>query len=393
MTVITTNKDLKEYCQSLANAPFITVDTEFLRERSYYAKLCLMQISGPDKNAVAIDVLSQDEELDLTPIWDLMNNPEILKIFHAARQDLEIIYQMSGKVPAPLYDTQIAAMVCGYGEQAGYKSLVTNICKVKLDKSSQFTDWSHRPLSKKQLNYALGDVTYLIDIFHHLEEQLISKDRHHWVEEEVNALTNPKLYEVDPFETYKRLKIRSPKPRDLGVLRELAAWRETEAQRKDVPKSRILKDETLVDLAYQRPTNEKDLARIRGISADMAKGKIGKILIEQIQKGIDIPDEQCPQPEIKKPLPPKYAPSLEMLKMLLRIQSSNHDVAAKLIASSSEIEDFVKDPDNKALPINIGWRHEIFGKIAHDLLDGKIAISLKKGKINLQNISGKPTPS
>ncbi len=384
MTLITTNAALKEFCQSLSSVPFITVDTEFLRERTYYAKLCLIQISGPDKNAVAVDVLSDEEEIDLSPVWELMNNPQILKVFHAARQDLEIIYNLSGKIPAPLYDTQIAAMVCGYGEQAGYESLVTDICKIKVDKSSQFTDWSHRPLSKKQLTYALNDVIHLVDIYLHLEDRLERKNRHHWVKEEVQALINPALYEIDPMETYKRLKIRSPKARDLAVLREICAWRELEAQRKDVPRSRILKDETLIDLAYQKPTSEQELTRIRGISADMAKGKLGKLILDVITKGLAIKDQDCPQPDIKSPFPPKLAASLEMLKMLLRIQSADHDVAAKLITNSDDLEEFVKDPQNMGSPINHGWRHEIFGATAHDMLDGKIALSLKKGKIHQQ---------
>jgi ribonuclease D len=380
MTFITTNAELQAFCQSLANVPFITVDTEFLREKTYYAKLCLIQISGPDKNAVAIDVLSSEEEIDLTPVWDLMNNDKILKVFHAARQDLEIIYTLSGKIPTPLYDTQIAAMVCGYGEQAGYEALVADICKIRVDKSSQFTDWSHRPLSQKQLAYALDDVIHLVDIYLHLEEHLIQKNRHQWVSEEVSALTSPSLYEVDPYETWHRLKIRSPKPRDLAVLRELAAWREQEAIRKDVPRSRILKDETLIDLAYQRPTNEKDLTRIRGISADMAKGKFGKMVMDVITKGLAIPDSHCPAPDIKKPLPAKFAPVLEILKMLLRIQSSENDVAAKLIASSNDLESYLQDPAAENL-ITQGWRYEIFGQYAKQMMNGELAITIDKNKI------------
>ncbi|MDD3021101.1 MAG: ribonuclease D [Alphaproteobacteria bacterium] len=384
MTLITTNAALKEFCQSLSSVPFITVDTEFLRERTYYAKLCLIQISGPDKNAVAVDVLSTEEDIDLTPVWDLMNNPEILKVFHAARQDLEIIYNLSGKIPAPLYDSQIAAMVCGYGDQAGYESLVADICKIKVDKSSQFTDWSQRPLSKKQLTYALNDVIHLVDIYLDLEARLKQKNRHHWVNEEVRALINPALYEIDPMETYKRLKIRSPKARDLAVLREICAWRELEAQRKDVPRSRVLKDETLIDLAYQKPTNEQEISRIRGISADMAKGRLGKLILDVIAKGLTIEDQDCPQPDNKSPFPPRLSASLEMLKMLLRIQSADHDVAAKLIANSDDLEEFVKAPQNMDSPINHGWRHVIFRKTAHEMLDGKITLSLKKGKIHQQ---------
>lgn len=380
MTLITTNSELQSFCNSLSNAPFITVDTEFLREKTYYAKLCLIQISGPDKDARAIDVLSDEEELDLTPVWELMNNKKILKVFHAARQDLEIIYNLSGKIPTPLYDTQIAAMVCGYGEQAGYEALVTSICKIKVDKSSQFTDWSHRPLSKKQLNYALADVTHLVDIYEHLEDQLTSKNRQNWVAEEVEALTDINLYKIDPNETWRRLKIRSAKPKDLAVLKELSAWRETEAQKRDVPRARILKDETLLDLAFQKPLTETDLARIRGISADMARGKFGKLILEVVNRGVSIPEKDYPELEAKKPLPPKLAPALEMLKMLLKIKSAENDVAAKLIASSSDLEDYVQSPDDEHLLRN-GWRFEIFGKDAAKMLDGKLGLTIHKSKI------------
>ncbi|MDY0028969.1 MAG: ribonuclease D [Pseudobdellovibrionaceae bacterium] len=380
MTLITNNSELQSFCKSLSTAPFITVDTEFLREKTYYAKLCLIQISGPDKDARAIDVLSDEEEIDLTPVWDLMNNQKILKVFHAARQDLEIIYTLSGKIPTPLYDTQIAAMVCGYGEQAGYEALVTSICKVKVDKSSQFTDWSHRPLSKKQLNYALADVTHLVDIYEHLEDQLTSKNRQNWVAEEVEALTDINLYKIDPNETWRRLKIRSAKPKDLAVMKELSAWRETEAQKRDVPRSRILKDETLLDLSFQKPLTDTELARIRGISADMARGKFGKLILEVVNRSVDIPEEECPTLEAKKPLPPKLAPALEMLKMLLKIKSAENDVAAKLIASSSDLEDYVQDPDGAHLLCN-GWRFEIFGKDAAKMLAGKLGLTIHKNKI------------
>ena len=381
MTLITTNAALISLCQKLSAAPFITVDTEFMREKTYYAKLCLIQISGPDKDAAAIDVLAGDEELDLTPLWALFDDKNIMKVFHAARQDLEIVYQLSGRLPAPLFDTQIAAMVCGYGDQVGYETLVTDICKTKVDKSSQFTDWTHRPLSSKQLNYALGDVIHLVDIYESLSARLTSKNRAHWVLEETENLLSPALYEFPPREAWRRLKLRSPKPRDLAVLRELAAWREEEAQRKDIPRGRILKDETLLDITYQKPQSESDVGRIRGVSTDMAKGKFGKAILEAVKKGIAIPDTDCPQVAAKSPLPQRLVPVLEMLKMLLRIQSAEHDVAARLVASSEDMEDFVTHPDDKSLALNHGWRSEIFGLEAHALLKGQIALSLDHGKI------------
>ncbi|MEK7802497.1 MAG: ribonuclease D, partial [Pseudomonadota bacterium] len=322
MTIITTNAALKDLCTRLSTCPFVTVDTEFVREKTYYAILCLIQIAGPDQEAFAIDVIAKDEDLDLTPLWELMANQNILKVFHAARQDLEIIYQLSGSLPSPLYDTQIAAMVCGYGDQIGYEALVTDICKEKVDKSSQFTDWAHRPLSPKQISYALGDVIHLVDVYHHLNKKIAEKNRSHWVSEEMLGLLDKKLYDAPPRESWRRLKLRAPKARDIAVLRELAAWREEEAQRKDVPRGRILKDETILDLTYQKPENEADLARIRGISTDMAKGKTGKNILEVIKIGMKIPEADCPKADVKVPLAPRLVPAVEMLKMLLRLQSA-----------------------------------------------------------------------
>lgn len=381
MTLITTNAALKAFCDTLKDCPYITVDTEFMRERTYYAKLCLIQMSGPDREAVGIDVLAGEEELDLSPIWELFANQNIMKVFHAARQDLEIVYQLSGTLPAPLFDTQIAAMVCGYGDQVGYEALVNDICKAKADKSSQFTDWSHRPLSQKQVTYALNDVIFLKDIYQSLKDRLDKKGRGDWVLEETNNLLDPNLYQFPPRDSWQRLKLRSPKARDLAVLRELAQWREEEAQKKDVPRGRILKDETLLDLTYQKPRNEADLARIRGVSADMAKGKFGKLILDAMERGMAVPDSECPVVAAKEPLPQRMTPVLEMLKMLLRIQSAEHDVAARLIADTETLENYVRDPQSTPSLIN-GWRAEIFGKEAELMMKGQVALSLNNGKIN-----------
>lgn len=380
MTLITTNDALKAYCATLTDCPYITVDTEFMRERTYYAKLCLLQISGPDKEAVGVDVLAGDEELDLTPVWNLFANKNIVKVFHAARQDLEIIYQLSGTLPAPLFDTQIAAMVCGYGDQVGYEALVNDICKAKADKSSQFTDWTHRPLSQKQITYALNDVIFLKDIYENLKNRLDKKGRSDWVLEETQNLLDPTLYQFPPRDAWQRLKLRSPKPRDLAVLRELAQWREEESQKKDVPRGRILKDETLLDLTYQKPRTESDLARIRGVSADMSKGKFGKLILDAMERGLAVPDADCPIVIARDPLPQRLSPILEMLKMLLRIQASEHDVAGRLITDSETLENFVKDPSSSPTLIQ-GWRYDVFGKFAKEMMDGKIGLSIENGKI------------
>jgi len=386
MTLITTNAALKAFCATLTDCPYITVDTEFMRERTYYAKLCLLQISGPDREAVGVDVLADEEELDLSPVWELFANKAIVKVFHAARQDLEIIYQLSGTLPAPLFDTQIAAMVCGYGDQVGYEALVNDICKVKADKSSQFTDWTHRPLSQRQVIYALNDVIFLKDIYESLKNRLDKKGRGDWVLEETQNLLDPTLYQFPPENSWQRLKLRSPKPRDLAVLRELAGWREEEAQKKDVPRGRILKDETLLDLTYQKPRTEAELSRIRGVSADMAKGKFGKLILDAMERGLVVPDSLCPAVTGKEPLPQKLTPVLEMLKMLLRIQASDNDVAGRLIADSETLENYVRDPES-AKELTHGWRYDVFGKFAEEMMDGKIGLSIENGKIKRLKLS------
>lgn len=384
MSLITTNAALKSFCETLKDVPFITVDTEFLRDRTYYARLCVIQVSGPDKKAAAIDVLSSEEEIDLAPLWALLADEKILKVFHAARQDLEIILQLSGKMVHPLFDTQVAAMVCGYGEQVGYEALVADITREKMDKSSQFTDWARRPLTQKQIIYALNDVIHLVDVYLHLTKRLEKEGRIEWVKEEMEVLTSPSTYEMNPETAWERLKLRSAKPRDLAVLKELSAWREQEAQRKDVPRSRILRDETLMDLGFQRPQSADELLRIRGISGDMANGRIGKVLIDVIAKGLAIPDDACPRLPQRTTISPRLAQVVEMLKMLLRIQSSEYHVAAKLIATSDDLEAFAENPQDG--PLSHGWRHQVFGQAAQDMTSGKLALTMEKGKIKLLNI-------
>ena len=382
MTLINTNSELKSFCATLKGQPFITVDTEFLRDKTYYSKLCLIQLSGPDKKAVAVDVLSSVEEIDLTPVWELMADEKILKVFHAARQDLEIILQMSGKMVIPLFDTQVAAMVLGHGEQIGYDSLVAEVLGTRPDKSSQFTDWSHRPLSPRQLTYALNDVVFLVDIYRDLSQKLEKTGRSHWVMEEMNFLTDPKTYEMIPEEAWKRLKIRSAKPRDLGVIKELAKWREEEAQRKNVPRARILRDETLLDLGFQQPQKIEDLIRIRGFTADMARGKFGTALMAVIGNGLALADSSLPKMEVKTVLPQKLTPVVEMLKMLLRIQASENGVAIKLIASTDDLEAFAMNPQGD-VSFNQGWRYDVFGKSAHSLVEGKLSLTIKNNAIKL----------
>lgn len=382
MALISTNSDLRAYCETLRAVPYITVDTEFIREKTFYAKLCLIQICGPDKNPVGIDVLAQEEgSLDLSPLWALMHDPQILKVFHAARQDVEIILQWSGKVPSPLFDTQIAAMVCGYADQVGYEALVSGIVKASVDKSSQFTDWSRRPLSEKQLSYALGDVVYLVDIYESLCKRLEKKGRVDWIKEEMDGLLNPAAYDVKPEEAWKRFKLRSSKPRDLAVLREVAAWREREAQSKNVPRNRILREETLLDLVYQQPQSEADLARIRGLSAEIVKGRTGRALLDVLAKGLACPISECPHLEPKSVLPQRLVPAVEILKMLLKIEAAEQEIVPRLIASGDDLEALVMTGDLVHSPLGTGWRYDVFGASAKAMLEGKLAMTLNGSKI------------
>ncbi len=361
----------------------MTVDTEFLREKTYYPKLCLIQIGDPDKNAVAIDPLVED--LDLSGVFKLLRNPETLKVFHAARQDLEIFYNLMGEVPAPLFDTQIAAMVCGYGDSVGYENLVRNLTGNELDKSVQFTDWSNRPLSQKQLDYALGDVTHLVDVYDKLADQLEERGRTNWVYEEEETLLDPETYKNTPEKAWERIKIKTPKPKTLAVLRALAAWREETAQKRDIPKSWVMRDDTLVDMAAQAPTDVKQLKKIRNMSVDMAEGKIGKTLLPIIKDALDSDPASWPEKERKKPLPPSTAATMDVLKMLLKIECLQHGVAAKLVANIDDLEAIARSdkPDTKAVH---GWRYEVFGKDALALKAGKLAIGLKNGKITKYSV-------
>ena len=376
--LITDQKALEGFCASLKSETFITVDTEFLREKTYYPKLCLIQIGAADGRAAAIDPLSDD--IDLAPVYDLLFDEKILKIFHAARQDLEIFFNQTGKVVHPFFDTQIAAMVCGYGDSIGYENLVRNITGGQIDKSSQYTNWSNRPLSDKQVNYALGDVTHLVKVYEHLAEQLEKRGRTSWAFEEEAVLEDPATYDVDLNEMWRKIKVKSPKPQTLAVLRELAAWREARAQRKDLPKNWVMKDDTLADMAAQAPRDAKALKKIRNMSKDLAEGHIGKQLLEVIDSALKSDKESWPEVKRKKPPSARTIAIVEILKLLLKIQSSEHEVASKLIASSSDLEAIAKD-DGADVPALRGWRREIFGAEALAMKHGKVSIGLKDDKI------------
>ena len=384
MSIITSSEELKDFCQDLTDAPFVTVDTEFLRERTYYPKLCLIQISAPNIEAIAIDPIAAPN-IDLSPLEAIFKNQNILKVMHAGRQDMEIFHKLFGYLPTPYFDTQIAAMVCGYGEQVGYEALVRSVMDIDVDKSKQYTDWSLRPLSQAQINYALNDVIYLKDVYIHLDKELKKTGREKWVVEEMAALLDIELYDPPLQDLWRRIRIKTNKPHKLAVLQDLAIWREEFARKKDLPRSHIMKDETIAEIALQSPTNVKSLARIRGVSDRFAEGDKGSILIKIVQKAIEKDIKDCPQKDIKEPVPQHLMPTLEMLKMLLRIQASEHNVAAKLIAKSEDLETLAIGKD-QSLAVLKGWRHEIFGQKALALKDGKIAFSLKKGQIHISEI-------
>jgi ribonuclease D len=379
MPLITDQKRLDEFCASLQACPFITIDTEFLREKTYYPKLCLVQVSDPSGQiAAAIDPLVGD--LNLAPLYALLFDKNILKVIHAGRQDLEIFYNLTGQVVDPIFDTQIAAMVCGYGDSVGYEALVRNIANIQIDKSSQFTDWSRRPLSERQVEYAMGDVTHLIKVYKHLADELEKRNRISWVFEEEKILADPKTYYNDPREAYQRIKVKTPKPKTLAVLREIAAWREQQAQDRDIPKGWILRDETLADMAAQMPRNISQLQKIRGVSEDMSKGSLGQHLLDAITRAVESDPKDWPQIEKRKPISPTVAATVDILRMLMKVQCSEEGVATKLLASSEDLEALAMD-DNADVPAMKGWRYEIFGKEALALKHGHLAIGLKDSKI------------
>jgi ribonuclease D len=371
MKLITTTDDLAAFCKSLAATEFIAVDTEFMRERTYWPKLCLAQVAGPD-DAAAIDALA--EGIDLGPLDELMANAKVLKVFHAARQDLEIFYLRMNKVPQPLFDTQIAAMVCGHGEAASYESLATKLAKAKIDKSSRFTDWSRRPLSERQISYALSDVTHLRVVYEKLRRQLEKSGRLSWITEEVAVLNDPATYRADPEQAWRRLKPRGASPRLLGTLKEVAAWRERTAQRIDIPRQRLLRDEQLLEIASHSPKTTEDLAMTRGLGRGFAEGWQGRELMEAIERARTVPEAELPTRD--KPPEQLRAPSavVDLLRTLLRLKAEQAGVAGRLVASADELDRLAAGKrDIAALR---GWRREVFGSDAVDLIEGRLALSL-----------------
>lgn len=376
MNLIATTADLADACARLARHPFVTVDTEFLRETTYYPKLCLIQLASPDE-AVLVDPLAPD--LDLAPFFDLMIDEAVVKVFHAARQDLEIVWMLGRVLPTPLFDTQVAAMVCGYGDSVGYEQLANDLAKARIDKSSRFTDWSRRPLNEAQLVYAEADVTHLRDIYLALKADLESTGRESWVAEEMAVLNSPGTYEVKPENAWQRLKGRIRKPKELAALIELAAWREREAQHRDVPRQRVLKDDALMDIVQRAPRSVEALAELRSVPNGFERSRSGGEVLAAIERGLALDPKTLPRLERERGRGGNGA-VLDLLKVLLKAVAEAERVAPKIIASSDDLEAIASD-DAADVPALQGWRRAIFGDKALSLKSGELGLRVVRGRV------------
>ena len=376
MHIITTTAALADFCARAMTAPYVTVDTEFLRERTYYAKLCLLQMALPgtdDDTAVIVDPLA--DGIDLTPVYDLFQHPGTVKVFHAARQDLEIFCVERGIIPAPLFDTQVAAMVCGFGEQAGYETLVRKIAKAEVDKSSRFTDWSRRPLSDAQLVYALADVTHLRVVYESLSARLKKTGRGAWVAEEMAILNDPATYRTDPATAWEKVKTRTASPKFLGIVRELARFREEYAIARDVPRSRVFKDDALVEVAGLKPLNEADLQKARLLLREGRKADVMEGILAAVKRALALRPEDLPRPDPRAQEVQVNPALADLLRVLLKARSEAQDVAPRLIASAADLDALAAG--DRDVPALTGWRYEAFGEEAMLLCDGKVALTAK----------------
>jgi ribonuclease D len=376
MDLITTTAELTALCDRLAKHRVITVDTEFLRETTYYPLLCVVQMASADEAAV-IDALA--EGIDLKPFFELMADEKVLKVFHAARQDIEIVWHRAGIVPHPIFDTQVAAMALGYGDSIAYDQLVEHVTGHRPDKTHRFTDWSRRPLTAEQMHYALADVTHLRDVFAALDADLKKRGRSDWVSEEMEVLTSPRTYDFHPERAWERLKTRVRKPKELAVLIEVAAWREQEAQSRDVPRGRVLKDDVVGDIATHAPTSLDKLANLRSLPKGFDRSKWGSDIVAAVQRGLA--RDLAMLPKIEKPRGNSNGAAIvELLKVLLRMTSERHAVASKVIATVDDLEQIAAD-DNADVGALHGWRRELFGEAALALKQGRLALAIEKGKV------------
>jgi ribonuclease D len=379
MRLISTTPELSEACTALARHDYVTVDTEFMRETTFWPKLCLIQMAGPGE-ALIVDPLA--EGIDLAPFYALMANERVVKVFHAARQDVEIVHVQAGIIPHPIFDTQVAAMVCGFGDSISYVNLVKRITGKDLDKTSRFTDWARRPLSQKQLQYALGDVTYLCDIYEHLKADLAKTGRAHWLGEEMATLTDPKTYVTHPEEAWKRLKLKVRNRKGLAVLMELAAWRERQAQAQNVPRNRVLRDEALYDVANHAPTDVSKLSELRTLSEGFSRSARAREIVDVVKLGLARDPSSVPPLHSGTPNQGDAGATIDLLRVLLKAAAQRHGVAPRLIADSDDLERIAleNEPD---VPAMSGWRRELFGENALRLKRGELALMMSDGEVTV----------
>jgi ribonuclease D len=386
--VITSSDALAELCTRMATADAVAVDFEFMRESTYYAKLCLVQLATDDEAAI-VDPLAKG--LDMAPLWQLLTEAEVLKVFHAGGQDIEIIYNCTGRTPHPVFDTQVAAMALGYGEQVGYQNLMERVVKAKIDKGARFTDWARRPLDQRQIDYAVGDVTHLIRAFPKLIEKLRKRDRGDWLDDEMARLADPATYAINPDEAWSWMRLPSRNLEVLGRLKALAAWREIEAQRQDLPRQRVIKDETLCDLAGHPPKTQSDLARARGLSERWGSNDIGNRLMTALSKAEPLDKDLLPDRDETVHLNKQSRLAADLLKLLLKIRCEEQDVAAKLVCRSEELERLAGG-QRDGLGLLSGWRRELFGEEALAVVEGRVAFRIVDGQLKISAVVEEPAP-
>ncbi len=376
--MIETTAALADACKELAKSEFVTIDTEFLRETTFWPQLCLVQMASPTLE-VLVDPMAKG--IDLTPLFELMADPNVVKVFHAARQDIEIIYHLGGLIPHPIFDTQVAAMVCGFGDSISYDQLVQKTKNVQIDKSSRFTDWSRRPLSEKQLDYALADVTHLRDVYMALKSQLEREGRSSWLKEEMDILEARETYDMHPDDAWLRLKSRLRKPTELAILKFVAAWREREARSRNVPRSRVLKDDAIFEIAQQQPKDAEALSRLRTVPKGWERSTSGTAIIETVNAALALPKADMPQAPRHSHSPEGSGAAVELLKVLLKLSADKHGVAAKVIANSEDLDKIASEGEKAEVQALSGWRRELFGEPALKLIRGEVALRFAGKKV------------
>ncbi|WP_099866456.1 ribonuclease D [Pararhizobium haloflavum] len=381
--MITSTAALRAACEDFARSDFLTIDTEFLRETTFWPELCLIQMATPDR-AVIVDPLA--EGIDLAPFFALMGDASVTKVFHAARQDIEIIFHLGNLIPHPIFDTQVAAMVCGFGDSVSYDQLVNRITGNQIDKTSRFTDWSRRPLSEKQLEYALADVTHLRDVYRHLQAELEREGRTHWLKEEMDVLESQETYDLHPDDAWKRLRMRVKKPRELAIMQSVAAWREREARGRNVPRGRVLKDDAIYEIAQQAPRDAEALSRLRTIQRGWERSQAGQAVVAAVNTALDIPKEEMPRLRRPKQLPEGTGAATELLKVLLKLITEREGVAPKIIANADDLEQIAAEGEEAEVAALKGWRREMFGNHALDLISGRLALRFVEKRIETMTL-------